>query len=1160
MLIPISSATGSLKIHEAYLDISTNSLTIHSATLTSDVGMFNISSGSFDMPDNYTITKAMNPYDIIKYFEEKFYFTRTLPDDVKEKLIQYMTRDVDGNIHWNIDVANTTYFREYVLGVAQIMLMQPEYVMQTYAPQFMGAEPSYNSFYGNNSKLVIMQALGGTDWLHVLVPKDEYATYVENRWVGALNTSSDLVSLDNNYYLNSNLADFKPIYDEWNLKIFNRAGTPYHSRAHDSAQRAMSSQKSLFESSGDGFIGWFTKDEDPIKTVALSNGWQALRWGNFLNIWSNAYFQIRHSVSGNLQEYRLNTLRDIYETRVLSPGSSDTFRNAIKVDQISRDSQAAGWRAGGWFNMEQNFTFVEQLFDAGDTNVVGMRIDGSYDTHSDQKERMEKNFANIGTYIADFFNKMKAKEDITLVWFTEFGRTNKINSSDGTDHGQWGGMFVFTNNQKLKARLQDNVYGNLSFEKSQHNWLGVWVDYRTVHKIILEELYNKDLDTLFDLDDEIEDYVDTTASQVSLFREEYEWRNSTQSRVHLVFNINDANFRPSGASYVRFGYWTDKDNLREVDSRTIMREWVTAEWASIRVRTDVREWELYYYEIIIYDDQYNEQVISGEFMAPEVKNTGEFTLELDTDTRLRSYENMVVNGTNILADPMVLSTSTWVTIEGQNARIKTWTWVVIESVSADEPINWSGIFKIPQDIPLENFIDPEAKFVEKIFEDLVVEKIVKIGWDKLGLQMNLNKAVQVEVDIPNTSKNYIVLESEDGINWSKNTSDIIKTTNSVQFTTDHFSFFALVESDETWNPLVKEVIDTDMNTSWNAWSSTVSNPIPVVWSSWGGRSRRSKFVTKDICPYGDFTGNYYDRECWKDPESDIATANYDNPEMYGMWFSTMRTSDIMENSAVSELVKKPKLKWVNTAYITDKQTINEKKVSKQEDYMNLPDNQEEMNQRWVMESVTPNLVVIKKYRVPLLQSLYSDVINSDITDSQKDLFIEKMDGIYQDIMEIRSLDLSSSELSSKKKVLQSDFVALKRSIENIWSSQVWVQDTISPSLENMTLAQRKAFIREKIRKINKQREQNTNSSVNIELMPENIRKDDEDEEYEWNNLTLAQRKAFIREKIRKINKKNNAHGMAWSGESFEESFDDLSLEERKQKVREKIKKLNKQNK
>ena len=61
-----------------------------------------------------------------------------------------------------------------------------------------------------------------------------------------------------------------------------------------------------------------------------------------------------------------------------------------------------------------------------------------------------------------FFNSVKDSQDITLVIFSEFGRTNKVNSTLGTDHGDAGGMYVITSNSTLRSLLSNGVYGNMT--------------------------------------------------------------------------------------------------------------------------------------------------------------------------------------------------------------------------------------------------------------------------------------------------------------------------------------------------------------------------------------------------------------------------------------------------------------------------------------------------------------------------------------------------------------------------------------------------------------------------------------------------------------------------------------------------------------------------
>jgi uncharacterized protein (DUF1501 family) len=38
--------------------------------------------------------------------------------------------------------------------------------------------------------------------------------------------------------------------------------------------------------------------------------------------------------------------------------------------------------------------------------------------------------------VTEFFNQVKDTQDVTILIFSEFGRTNRANGDLGTDHGQ----------------------------------------------------------------------------------------------------------------------------------------------------------------------------------------------------------------------------------------------------------------------------------------------------------------------------------------------------------------------------------------------------------------------------------------------------------------------------------------------------------------------------------------------------------------------------------------------------------------------------------------------------------------------------------------------------------------------------------------------------
>gem|GEM_PF-6856143 len=61
------------------------------------------------------------------------------------------------------------------------MLIQPEFVLQTGHDIPTQSQSEKDPFYTNDNKLIIIKYRGGYDWLHGIIPKDEYEVYTEKR-------------------------------------------------------------------------------------------------------------------------------------------------------------------------------------------------------------------------------------------------------------------------------------------------------------------------------------------------------------------------------------------------------------------------------------------------------------------------------------------------------------------------------------------------------------------------------------------------------------------------------------------------------------------------------------------------------------------------------------------------------------------------------------------------------------------------------------------------------------------------------------------------------------------------------------------------------------------------------------------------------------------
>lgn len=831
-------------------------------------------SWTIDIDWFYLIQKDFTKESLITYLEDKLYLDRQLPTDIREKLIKFLSFDINWN-PVNFDLTNTTYKNYYIKWLLQLMIIQPEYIMQSWYDKSSDIKNTSNEkFINNNSKLIVVKAWGWFDYLHWVIPKNEYDTYLEYRWTWAL-VWTWVLSLDDNYYINSSLSPFKDLYDAWYLKLINRVWTPDHSRWHDTASQKITSLNNTYAIEDEWIIGHFIKNEDYTKTIVM--WWYApleFRWWNYLNVWSNAYFNISDVTNTAFRNYKREQIKDLLSTRNYPWDSSDVFKNSVVINNVALNSVTNWWRAWAWYNMEENFVFLESIFESNISSIARIWADWWYDTHWNQKEYLNGNLDKVAKRTAAYFNRVKDKQDVTIIIFSEFWRTNKINSSMWTDHWQWGWMFIISNNKNVLEKLNKKVYGNMSFKNAKENWLWVWVDYRAVYSSILQLLYWKDITNDLWAKFEIDKYDDITGPGIALFRKEYEQINTSRTKVKLKFDVVDTNFKPDQASYVKIQYGKNKDALTEEAQYNISRYMTLKEDFIDIYLNNIESKTTYFYKVTIYDNQYNTTLLEWSFVSPEIKNNTDI-LSLETDSRLWKYNN-----TNVwLKYNLVNRTSSWILLWDKLLSkdviwenwitISTNSWTYINELNSTSTWTiWNWWFVVPQEINKDYFISSESIYDGKKLNTFYIDKIIKVWADKLWVWMKLNKNVTIKIPNLDSNKNYAVLSSEDWINWKKEDSSNIKKISTIlELKTSHFTYFAIVETDNNWNiktnvvipPKEEEVENTTKNYNSNNW-----------WP----------ILKKDSCEFWDYSPSYYDNTCWTDPDEKIATMSVKTSESY----------------------------------------------------------------------------------------------------------------------------------------------------------------------------------------------------------------------------------------------------------------------------------------
>lgn len=95
-------------------------------------------------------------------------------------------------------------------------------------------------------------------------------------------------------------------------------------------------------------------------------------------------------------------------------------------------------------NMQETFALTLKLITNDVVDVVNLGI-GGFDTHSNQTTRLRPNLERVDYLVSNLVQGLKNAnmlDDVLIVMYSDFGRTPKINNSNGRDHWPTGGAFL----------------------------------------------------------------------------------------------------------------------------------------------------------------------------------------------------------------------------------------------------------------------------------------------------------------------------------------------------------------------------------------------------------------------------------------------------------------------------------------------------------------------------------------------------------------------------------------------------------------------------------------------------------------------------------------------------------------------------------------------
>ncbi len=169
------------------------------------------------------------------------------------------------------------------------------------------------------------------------------------------------------------------------------------------------------------------------------------------------------------------------------------FEAALKLNNAVNLAVSKGGNSGVGFTMKTQLQFAKTMLENDIGSIFYLANGGNgWDTHEAQvgARNIDGGLGYMATTLSDFFRQVQSMRDVTVVVYSEFGRTSQVNGTLGTDHGEGGGMFVLTTNPTLRDTWQGKtVFGNSNLLWERGNWLSPGIDYRTIYGKILSTLY-----------------------------------------------------------------------------------------------------------------------------------------------------------------------------------------------------------------------------------------------------------------------------------------------------------------------------------------------------------------------------------------------------------------------------------------------------------------------------------------------------------------------------------------------------------------------------------------------------------------------------------------------------------------------------------------------
>jgi uncharacterized protein (DUF1501 family) len=336
--------------------------------------------------------------------------------------------------------------------------------------------------------LVLVELSGGNDGLNTVVPVSDSAYRALRPSLGL--SKRQTLTLDTDTGLHPSMRDMADLWDRGEMRIIEGVGYPNPNRSHF---RSIEIWNAGFGAASNQTDGWISTafangnapQADTAAGLVLGGDMGPLRGpGRFSSIRDEETFLETLDNLRDVQHLVRPTQKSPLEHVLATYDSAKITGDAISKRLLRNGSRGLDFPDTDLGRQLQTAT---RLLDAGvDVPVLKVVQDG-YDTHEAQDDVHAFLLQELSEAVGAFSKAMKRIglwDQVTVVTYSEFGRTARENGSAGTDHGTAAPVMVTGGAVKGGFDGQRVALDRLFEDDLVHT-----TDYRSVYAALLNDLW-----------------------------------------------------------------------------------------------------------------------------------------------------------------------------------------------------------------------------------------------------------------------------------------------------------------------------------------------------------------------------------------------------------------------------------------------------------------------------------------------------------------------------------------------------------------------------------------------------------------------------------------------------------------------------------------------